>query len=64
MYCIELSTVIARSLCDEAIQSSLVALDCFAALAMTTERYRVFSSCCAVSTPGVRAILASSQPSQ
>jgi hypothetical protein len=27
--------VIARSTCDEAIQSSLVALDCFAALAMT-----------------------------
>jgi hypothetical protein len=28
-------TVIARSSCDEAIQSALAALDCFASLAMT-----------------------------
>jgi hypothetical protein len=30
-----LETVIARSTCDEAIQTSLGAMDCFAALAMT-----------------------------
>jgi hypothetical protein len=35
--------VIARSARDEAIQSFFAALDCFAALAMTGERFRKYS---------------------